>query len=215
MNYLIPLNGATLTPIIGVYEIKRSMGCSDKYKNAYVHEFQADVRDVELMEFIIKSLKGEVLSFKLKSGKKSIIFKMAHIRLQGLVFKLCRYVRSVDTKAILLLIKSLIENNIKPYNAIPLAHMATTKTMFKGSYTRSMDAILVLYDNRNTVRGYRSWNEFMTEIKKINVGYIHMIYTAKQKSFFQHKSTMQDVANAMESGNYALAQRLIYPKKYK
>ncbi len=187
-----------------VYSIHMYMNCSDGYQNHHIHKFTGSKEECTLLITLFKKFDKIMQLHNIK--EESFIFE-SKIKFknknQRIFFKLCRYVRTRTLKKILVKMVDLIDNGVKPYNAILLAHYSSGGS----SIRNSMDVVPV--NNRlNHFYTYRSWNQF---IDKLNTnGYINNLF----KPVSKNKLTISTIKLMVsKSEKYAELQRnLLIPR---
>jgi hypothetical protein len=145
------------------YRISCYMECGDGYHDHPMHMFKSAntvsvLKLLKLFKLLDRLVKVSYIT------ENSFVFQAINgnkVKMQKVFFKLCRYVRNADLNSVLDKMITLIEQGVKPYNAIMLAHLLANRDIACRS---SMDIVNPnMYDNRTfrVYHTYRSWNQFL------------------------------------------------------
>tara|TARA_R110000796_G_scaffold236214_1_gene355515 strand:- start:89361 stop:89999 length:639 start_codon:yes stop_codon:yes gene_type:complete len=137
------------------------MHCGTYYHDGKCHALVgAHSNHLDLLEFLIKSLKGNV-----ERKNNMLIFSGINTRHQRLLFKICRYIRNKSHIDILNKMKDIIKKGVKPYNALLISHLivhATDSNEIRG-HSENMDPMR--FTSITHRYAFRSWDSYMEELK--------------------------------------------------
>jgi len=100
------------------YNIKENMHCGNIFHAGFKHKFTGLKKEADILHFIFSSLRAKVTDVQKEGKSYAFIFEHKRPRIHRQLFKICRYVRHVQTFEILKTMKKAIEAGVKPYNAI-------------------------------------------------------------------------------------------------
>lgn len=157
--YKVDKNNNVLNSSNSRYVITKYISCGSYFHSNKKHMFKSDKKeDIEILLFIIEKLNICKIS---NITPNSFIFEAINLRTQKFIFKLCRYVRSEDMFSILLTIKEMIDNGVKPYNSVYLSHF---KNQYLNGYYRNMDLFNIEYGY--VKKGFKDFESFKSNLLK-------------------------------------------------
>lgn len=197
---------------VGSYIIKKYMDCGDSYYGYNHYKFEGTKNECATLIKLFKKF-NRILELR-DITQTSFVFEAINgtcnkSKTNKFFFKLCRYVRERLTLDILYKMNNLIDNNIKPYNAILLAHYITKGNVKYGSYTSSMDIVIGITSTYNYYYTFRNWEQFI-ERMKLTLSYSNINQIYKHKG--SNSNTRKKIHSLITSNNkddYKKLQRML------
>lgn len=174
------------------YPITTGMNCGDGFKDGLVHEFYGTTIEVKLLMFIMKAL--EIKLTRLESRR--FRFEADNRKIQKMMFKLCRYVRSTEITKFLKVMRRMIRKGVKPHNALLLAHYS--RATRPNYFTSSMD-LLAIYSTRLGFKTRAEWISRCNVLNNINGHYPVAVPTYNKAALI----------NLIKQGNYLAAEAIV------
>lgn len=190
------------------YEISNYMSCGNTYHDNPIHKFSGTNAECNLLIPIFKhftrvvkihSTKNSEFVFEAIAGNKP--------KVQKIFFKLCRYVRNEDTRRVLKSILDLINNGVKPYNALLLGHYSVHSM---NSLKSSMD---IVYPSR-VHHTFRNWNQFIARLN-LSQARLYINSTYLKKASYNNNSDLIMVKDMLKHKQYPKLQRMLLVPKSK